>query len=93
VEGDGNSDDPGAILQAGESKGDRYLQGLRALCQVLPEETVTVHEACKTALTGLDPVGPRDILEALGRRIVEMPRHGARAACCGSGAVEWHPGG
>lgn len=60
----------------------------------LPEPqpmTVTVHEACKAAFTGLDPVGPRTILAALGAEVIEMPRHGKGAVCCGSGAIERFP--
>ena len=52
---------------------------------------VTLHEACKAALTGLDSEGPRPIIEALGARLTEMPRHGKKAACCGSGAIEKFP--
>ena len=56
-----------------------------------PTRTVTVHEACKAALTGLDAIGPRKIIEALGYAIAEMPRHGEKAVCCGSGAFDWYP--
>jgi Fe-S oxidoreductase len=52
---------------------------------------VTLHEACKSSLTGLDPQGPRPILKAMGARLTEMSCHGENAACCGSGAIEKFP--
>ena len=48
---------------------------------------VTLHEACKSALTGADLSGPRDVLKGLGLDLEEMPRSGERAVCCGGGAV------
>ena len=49
---------------------------------------ITLHEACKSAFTGLDPVGPRKLLERInGLELVEMPRHGKDTSCCGSGAA------
>lgn len=51
-------------------------------------KTVTLHEACKSAFTGLDLNGTRDILKSLpGISLLEMPRHGENTSCCGSGAV------
>jgi len=52
---------------------------------------VTVHDACKVALTGLDVVGSRKILNAMGAEIVEMPRSGEKAACCGCAAIGNYP--
>jgi Fe-S oxidoreductase len=50
-------------------------------------KTVTLHEACKSAFTGLDLTGARDVLQKLpGVDLVEMPRHGKKTVCCGSGA-------
>ena len=52
---------------------------------------VTLHEACKAAYTGSDMNGVRDLIEKLpGYELVEMPRHGKDAACCGSGAVVYY---
>ena len=53
--------------------------------------TVTVHDACKIALTGLDTVGSRKILEAMGAKIIEMPRSGPESACCGCAAIAGYP--
>ncbi len=54
--------------------------------------TVTLHEACKSAYTGVDRNGARDVLRQLpGVVLREMTRHGAEAVCCGSGAVCWYP--
>lgn len=52
---------------------------------------VTVHDACKVALTGLDVTGSREILKHLGAELVEMPRIGENAACCGCGAITKYP--
>ncbi len=52
----------------------------------------TLHEPCKVALTGLDLEGPRPLLAQVpGLELVEMPRTGAEAPCCGSGAITWSP--
>ena len=60
--------------------------------KTLPPKTVTLHEACKSAFTGLDLTGPRDILNAIpGIELKEMERHGKKAVCCGSGAVAFFP--
>ncbi len=54
--------------------------------------TVTLHEACKSAYTGLDPNGPREILQQLpGVTLREMKHHGKDTSCCGSGAICWFP--
>ncbi len=56
-------------------------------------KTVTLHEACKAAYTGMDLNGVRDILAGVsGIELIEMPRSGKKAACCGSGAASWFPG-
>jgi Fe-S oxidoreductase len=52
----------------------------------------TLHEACKTAFTGLDLEGPRPLLgDVAALELVEMPHSGAETACCGSGAFTWFP--
>lgn len=53
--------------------------------------TATVHDACKVAQTGLDVAGARPILEAIGADLVEMPRSGQTAACCGCAAIDNDP--
>ncbi len=55
------------------------------------EATVTIHDACKVALTDLDRIGSRKIAEAIGASIVEMPRSGQSAACCGCAAITNYP--
>ena len=55
-------------------------------------EKVTLHEACKAAFTGLDLTGARQILKKLpGVDLIEMPRHGEKTVCCGSGAEAFFP--
>ncbi len=54
--------------------------------------TVTLHEACKSAYTGLERDGPREVLRQLpGVTLREMKHHGPDAMCCGSGAISWFP--
>jgi len=54
--------------------------------------TVTLHEACKSAYTGLDRNGPREVLQQLpGVTLREMEHHGQDTSCCGSGAICWFP--
>lgn len=54
--------------------------------------TVTLHEACKSAYTGLDLHGPRDVLKRLpGVKLIEMEHCGSDTICCGSGASCWFP--
>ena len=51
---------------------------------------ITLHEACKSAFTGLDLVGPRTLLNKIdGLELVEMQRHGKETSCCGSGAATY----
>jgi len=54
--------------------------------------TVTLHEPCKSAYTGLDRDGPREVLHRLpGIALKEMEHHGSETICCGSGAICWFP--
>jgi Fe-S oxidoreductase len=54
--------------------------------------TVTLHEACKSAYTGVDRNGPREVLRQLpGVTLREMKHHGRETICCGSGAICWFP--
>jgi Fe-S oxidoreductase len=54
--------------------------------------TVTLHEPCKSAYTGVDRNGPRDVLRQLpGVTLREMAHHGRETVCCGSGAICWFP--
>ena len=48
---------------------------------------VTVHDACKVALTGLDVTGARPILESIGADLIEMGRSKDNAVCCGCAAI------
>jgi Fe-S oxidoreductase len=54
--------------------------------------TVTLHEACKSAFTGVDRHGPREVLRQLpGVTLREMEHWGENTVCCGSGAACWFP--
>ena len=57
-------------------------------------KTVTLHEACKAAFTGVDLTGARQVLQKIpGVKLVEMPRHGKNTVCCGSGAEDYFQNG
>jgi Fe-S oxidoreductase len=54
--------------------------------------TVTLHEPCKSAYTGVNLDAPRNILRQLpGVTLKEMEHHGKQTTCCGSGAICWFP--
>jgi Fe-S oxidoreductase len=54
--------------------------------------TATLHEPCKSAYTGLDCDGTREVLRRIpGVSLREMRQHGKETACCGSGASSWFP--
>ncbi len=56
------------------------------------KKILTLHEPCKSAYTGADVDGPRQVLLQLpGVELMEMKHHGADTVCCGSGAVCWFP--
>lgn len=56
------------------------------------DRILTLHEPCKSAYTGVDLNGPRQVLSQLpGVVLKEMKHHGADTVCCGSGAVCWFP--
>jgi Fe-S oxidoreductase/nitrate reductase gamma subunit len=55
-----------------------------------PQEIVTFHDPCYLARVNGVTEPPRELLKLLDpvpaeRRVVEMPRHGGRTACCGAG--------
>ncbi|MBW2137545.1 MAG: (Fe-S)-binding protein [Deltaproteobacteria bacterium] len=52
----------------------------------------TLHEACKSAFTGIDLNGARDVLKKIpGISLLEAPHHGKDTVCCGSGAISFFP--
>lgn len=54
------------------------------------DKSLTLHEACKTALTDLDLNGTREILQQLpGANLIEMKRCGKNTVCCGLGALHY----
>lgn len=62
------------------------------LADAAADKILTLHEPCKSAYTGIDPYGPRQVLSQLpGAELKEMKHHGADTLCCGSGAVCWFP--
>lgn len=55
------------------------------------EASVTLHEPCKTAFTGLDESHRKVMAAVPGLELVEMPRHGRETVCCGSGLLDSFP--
>ncbi len=48
-------------------------------------EPVTFHDPCYLARVNGIVDAPREVLEATGAQLDELPRHGCRTACCGAG--------
>lgn len=62
------------------------------LSAVSEKNILTLHEPCKSAFTGVDPNGTRQVISQLsGVELREMEHHGADTKCCGSGAICWFP--
>ena len=62
------------------------------LVDTVADRILTLHEPCKSAYTGVDLNGSRQVLSQLpGVTLKEMKHHGADTLCCGSGAVCWFP--
>ncbi|MCG8471462.1 MAG: (Fe-S)-binding protein [Desulfobacterales bacterium] len=56
--------------------------------QAIGPKKLTLHDPCKSAYLSLETQATRDLLQAIpGASLVEMPRHGKKTACCGSGAT------
>ena len=46
---------------------------------------VTYHDPCYLARYNRVTEAPRQLIEAIGAELVEMPRHGTNTFCCGAG--------
>jgi len=65
------------LLAEGKLKLTSKLQGEAA--------AVTYHDPCYLGRYNGEFTAPRKVIEALGGRILEMPRHGRTSFCCGAG--------
>ncbi len=65
------------LLATGRLKPSARLEGEAA--------TVTFHDPCYLGRYNDEVVAPRKVIEAVGGKIVEMPRHGRASFCCGAG--------
>lgn len=65
------------LLAAGKLKPSARLEGEAA--------AVTFHDPCYLGRYAGEVAAPRKAIEAVGGRIVEMPRHGRESFCCGAG--------
>lgn len=53
---------------------------------------VTLHEPCKSAYTGVDLDGVRNLMNYIpGIELIEMKRNRENTVCCGSGAITYFP--
>jgi Fe-S oxidoreductase len=72
------------ILHYTELISDLLDKGQLKLTRTLDEQ-VTYHDPCYLGRYNGVYAAPRRIITATGCKLVEMPRHGDRASCCGAG--------
>ena len=64
---------------------DLVSRGVLSLRTPLSGTRVTYHDPCYLARYNRITEAPRQLIEATGAELVEMPRHGTDTFCCGAG--------
>ena len=64
---------------------DLVSRGVLSLRTPLSGTRVTYHDPCYLARYNRITEAPRQLIEATGAELVEMPRHGTETFCCGAG--------
>ena len=64
---------------------DLVARGVVSIRTPLTGTRVTYHDPCYLARYNRVTEAPRQLIEAIGAELVEMPRHGTNTFCCGAG--------
>ncbi|QQM21316.1 (Fe-S)-binding protein [Rhodococcus sp. P-2] len=66
---------------------NRLVRQKRLIPVASVSEDVTYHDPCFLGRHNKVYDAPRELMEASGSKLVEMPRHGERSMCCGAGGA------
>jgi Fe-S oxidoreductase len=80
-DGDQAAPAPVALAEKHETNGHNGSNG------AAPRKTVTYHDPCYLGRHNEVYTPPRELVEAAGAELKEMPRHADRALCCGAGGA------